>query len=51
VRIEDVYIFDERGVERVSSGVPREIDEIEALMREPSWAEAGRRARSWSGSG
>jgi Xaa-Pro aminopeptidase len=44
VRIEDVYIFDERGVERVSSGVPREIDEIEALMREPSFAEAGRRA-------
>jgi hypothetical protein len=24
--------------------VPREIDEIEALMREPSFAEAGRRA-------
>jgi hypothetical protein len=34
IRIEDVYIFDERGVERVSRGVPREIDEIEALMRE-----------------
>jgi Xaa-Pro aminopeptidase len=44
VRIEDLYIFDERGVERVSSGVPREVDEIEALMREPSFAEAGRRA-------
>jgi Xaa-Pro aminopeptidase len=44
VRIEDVYIFDERGVERASRGVPREIDEIEALMREPSFAEPGRRA-------
>jgi Xaa-Pro aminopeptidase len=36
VRIEDVYVFDERGLERVSAGVPREIDEIEALMRETS---------------
>jgi Xaa-Pro aminopeptidase len=35
VRIEDVFIFDDRGVERVSAGAPREIDEIEALMREP----------------
>jgi Xaa-Pro aminopeptidase len=43
IRIEDVYIFDERGVERVSSGAPREIDEIEALMREESFADDGRR--------
>jgi Xaa-Pro aminopeptidase len=43
VRIEDVYIFDEHGVERVSSGVPREIHEIEALMAEPSYADVGRR--------
>jgi Xaa-Pro aminopeptidase len=43
VRIEDVYIFDRNGVERVSRGVPREIDEIEALMREPSYATTGRR--------
>jgi Xaa-Pro aminopeptidase len=43
IRIEDVYIFDERGVERVSSGVPREIDEIEALMLEASFAGYGRR--------
>jgi hypothetical protein len=35
VRIEDVYVFDERGVERASSGVPREIAEIEALMLTP----------------
>jgi Xaa-Pro aminopeptidase len=32
VRIEDVYIFDENGVERASRGAPREIAEIEALM-------------------
>jgi Xaa-Pro aminopeptidase len=38
VRIEDVYIFDERGVERVSAGVPRELAEIEALMQETSFA-------------
>jgi Xaa-Pro aminopeptidase len=43
VRIEDVFIFDRNGVERVSRGVPREIEEIEALMREPSYAEPGRR--------
>jgi Xaa-Pro aminopeptidase len=35
VRIEDNYIVSAAGVERVSSGVPREIAEIEALMREP----------------
>jgi Xaa-Pro aminopeptidase len=34
VRIEDVYFLTENGVERVSAGVPREIEEIEALMRE-----------------
>jgi Xaa-Pro aminopeptidase len=35
VRIEDNYIVSSSGVERVSSGVPREIAEVEALMREP----------------
>lgn len=44
VRIEDIYIFDDAGVERVSRGVPREIDEIEALMREPSFADVDRRS-------
>lgn len=34
VRIEDVFVVDENGVERVSRGAPREIEEIEALMRE-----------------
>jgi Xaa-Pro aminopeptidase len=43
VRIEDVFIFDERGVERASAGVPREIAEIEALMREPGMGAATRR--------
>lgn len=43
VRIEDVFIFDENGVERVSAAAPQEIEEIEALMREPGLGEAGRR--------
>lgn len=43
VRIEDVYVFDERGVERVSAGVPREIAEIEALMQEQGLGEIRRR--------
>jgi Xaa-Pro aminopeptidase len=43
VRVEDVFIFDERGVERVSAGVPREMDEIEALMREPGIGQSRRR--------
>jgi Xaa-Pro aminopeptidase len=36
VRIEDVFLFGANGVERASAGVPREIAEIEALMREPA---------------
>lgn len=32
VRIEDTYIFTEAGVDRVSAPVPREIDEVEALL-------------------
>jgi Xaa-Pro aminopeptidase len=32
VRIEDMYIVTENGFERISAGVPREIDEIEALL-------------------
>src|SRR5687768_6365067 len=42
VRIEDVYVFTDRGVERASSGVPREIGEIEALIREPGMGAATR---------
>lgn len=32
VRVEDVFVYDSAGIERVSAAVPREIDEIEALM-------------------
>jgi Xaa-Pro aminopeptidase len=43
VRVEDVYLITEQGVERASQGVPREIAEIEALMRLPGTGEADRR--------
>jgi Xaa-Pro aminopeptidase len=35
IRIEDNYIVTADGVERVTVGVPREIDEVEALMAQP----------------
>jgi Xaa-Pro aminopeptidase len=35
VRIEDDYLVTERGVLRPSSGVPREIDEVERVLAEP----------------
>ena len=35
VRIEDDYLVTAAGVERVSQGVPREIDELERLLAEP----------------
>ena len=44
VRIEDVYIFDQNGVERASRGAPRELDEVEALMKQTAPAAADRRA-------
>jgi Xaa-Pro aminopeptidase len=34
VRIEDDYIVTERGLERITSGVPRELSEIDALIRQ-----------------
>jgi Xaa-Pro aminopeptidase len=43
VRIEDVYIVTEAGADRVSQGVPREVDEIETLMREPGLGQLLRR--------
>jgi len=43
VRIEDVYIVTEQGVERASRGAPREIDEIEALMAERGLGQERRR--------
>lgn len=44
VRIEDVFIFDGTGVERASAAAPREIADIEALMREKGLDEATRRS-------
>lgn len=43
VRIEDVFILTASGLERVSSDVPQEVDEIEALMREPGLGAMDRR--------
>lgn len=43
VRIEDVFFLTNAGAERVSAGVPREIDEVEALMREPGLGAGARR--------
>jgi Xaa-Pro aminopeptidase len=34
VRIEDDYVVTERGLERITSGVPRELSEVEALIRQ-----------------
>jgi Xaa-Pro aminopeptidase len=44
VRLEDDYIVTADGLERLTAAAPREIDDIEALMREPSWWNAQRRA-------
>jgi Xaa-Pro aminopeptidase len=35
VRIEDDFLLTPDGLERLSAGAPREVDEIEALMRLP----------------
>lgn len=43
IRTEDVYLITEAGVERVSAGVPREIDDIEALMAETGTGQHDRR--------
>jgi Xaa-Pro aminopeptidase len=43
VRIEDDYLVTEQGLERVTVGAPREIDEIEALMRRDSYWNRERR--------
>ena len=36
VRIEDSYIITEKGLERISANAPRELEEIEALMKKRS---------------
>ena len=33
VRIEDSYLYDERGLQRLSTAVPRTIEEIEAFLK------------------
>jgi hypothetical protein len=52
VRIEDNYLVTDQGLEWASCGLPREIDEIEALMREPSNGPSPRDATKveWYGS-
>jgi Xaa-Pro aminopeptidase len=42
VRIEDTYLFTEAGLERLSWAAPREIEEIEAMRRNPGSVQAGR---------
>ncbi len=44
VRLEDNYLVTDQGFERLSADAPREMDEIEALMREPPRAGAPRRS-------
>lgn len=36
VRIEDSYLLTDKGLERISRGAPREIDQVEALMKKRS---------------
>jgi Xaa-Pro aminopeptidase len=44
IRIEDVYFLDRTGIERVSAGIPREIGDVEAMMREEGIGGRTRRA-------
>lgn len=52
VRIEDNYLVTDQGLEWASCGLPREVDEIEALMKEPSNGPSARDAAKvgWYGS-
>jgi Xaa-Pro aminopeptidase len=43
VRIEDDFLITPTGTERLSAGAPREIEEIEALMRLPGVSTPERR--------
>jgi hypothetical protein len=42
VRIEDDFLLTTAGLERLSAGAPREIDEVEALMRLPRTSDPAR---------
>jgi Xaa-Pro aminopeptidase len=42
VRLEDDYLVTDGGYERLTAGAPREIDEVETLMREPARTGAAR---------
>jgi Xaa-Pro aminopeptidase len=42
VRIEDDFLLTPEGLERLSAGAPREIDEVEALMRLPRTSDPAR---------
>jgi Xaa-Pro aminopeptidase len=46
VRIEDDYVLTAGGLVRLSAGAPREADEVEALMAEPSAWNAARHAEA-----
>ena len=37
IRIEDTYVITKDGFERLSAGAPREIDEIEKLMKKKDY--------------
>jgi Xaa-Pro aminopeptidase len=49
VRLEDNYLVTGDGFERLSAGAPREMDEVEALMREPAGSARPGTRTSWSG--
>jgi hypothetical protein len=38
IRIEDSYAYTEEGLVRLSAGIPRTVDEVEATMAEESFA-------------
>lgn len=42
VRLEDDYIVTGGGMERITAAAPREVAQVEALMRQPSWWNAPR---------
>jgi Xaa-Pro aminopeptidase len=43
VRIEDAFLLEENGLQRLTAGVPRTIEEVESFMRRPTPAPSGSR--------